>query len=190
MNSEQQSLIYQTATGALEVRLDTTEDTVWLSQAQMAQLFDTSIDNVGLHLKNIYFEQELAEIPTTEDFSVVRLEGRRQVKRKIKHYNFDAIISVGYRVSSKRAVAFRQWATRTLREHLTQGFTLNQQRIAQNAQAFEAALALIQKTAHSPALTTDMGRGLVDVIARYAHAGLAQIMSTTSETSTCPTPLS
>jgi hypothetical protein len=170
--TDSQQLIYQTATGALEVQLDTTQDTVWLSQAQMAQLFDTSIDNISLHLKNIYLEEELEEIPTTEDFSLVRLEGSRQVKRKIKHYNLDAIISVGYRVSSKRAVLFRQWATRTLRDHLTQGFTLNQQRLTQNAQAFEAALALIQKTAHSPALTTDMGRGLVDVIARYAQSFL------------------
>jgi prophage maintenance system killer protein len=170
--TDSQQLIYQTATGALEVQLDTTQDTVWLSQMQMSQLFDTSIDNISLHLKNIYLEEELEEIPTTEDFSLVRLEGSRQVKRKIKHYNLDAIISVGYRVSSKRAVLFRQWATRTLRDHLTQGFTLNQQRLTQNAQAFAAALALIQKTAHSPALTTDMGRGLVDVIARYAQSFL------------------
>lgn len=199
MNSEQQSLIYQTATGALEVRLDTADDTVWLSQAQMSQLFSTTPENVLMHLKNIFQEAELDESATTKDFLVVRLEGRRQVKRNIKHYNFDAIISVGYRVSSKRAVAFRQWATRTLREHLTQGFTLNQQRIAQNAQAFEAALALIQKAAHSPALTTDIS--IADCRVRpeakrhhdsvgHAHAGLAQIMSTTSETSTCPTPLS
>jgi hypothetical protein len=134
--------IYQTETGELQVRLDLQQDTVWLTQAQMAQLFDTSSDNVGLHLKNIYLEQELDETSTTEDFSVVRTEGVRQVKRQLKHYDLDAIISVGYRVSSKRAVQFRQWATRTLREHVTRWFTVNQQRLRHNAQDFQAALAL------------------------------------------------
>ena len=86
---------------AIDVRLE--GETVWLSQRQMSVLFDTSSDNVGLHLKNIYAERELLEEATTEDFSVVRQEGKRQVKRTLKHYNLDAIISVGYRISSKRA---------------------------------------------------------------------------------------
>ena len=147
MNTNSDLMVYQTDSGALEVRFDATHDTVWLSQAQMAELFESSTDNISLHLKNIYLEQELSEQATTEDYSVVRQEGTRQVKRNLKHYNLDAIISVGYRVSSKRAVLFRQWATRTLREHLTQGFTVNQARLAQNAKAFEAALELVQKAA-------------------------------------------
>lgn len=102
-------------------------ETVWLTQAQMAELFDTSTDNISLHLKNVYTDNELDELATTEDFSVVRQEGTRQVKRQIKHYNLDAIISVGYRVSSTRATQFRIWATRTLRQHLVDGYTLNQQ---------------------------------------------------------------
>ena len=172
MNTNSDLMVYQTDSGALEVRFDGTHDTVWLSQAQMAELFESSTDNISLHLKNIYLEQELSEQATTEDYSVVRQEGTRQVKRNLKHYNLDAIISVGYRVSSKRAVLFRQWATRTLREHLTQGFTVNQARLAQNAKAFEAALALVQKAAASPELSSDMGRGLVDVLARYAQTFL------------------
>ena len=172
MNTNSDLMVYQTDSGALEVRFDGTHDTVWLSQAQMAELFESSTDNISLHLKNIYLEQELSEQATTEDYSVVRQEGTRQVKRNLKHYNLDAIISVGYRVSSKRAVLFRQWATRTLREHLTQGFTVNQARLAQNAKAFEAALELVQKAAASPELSSDMGRGLVDVLARYAQTFL------------------
>jgi prophage maintenance system killer protein len=164
--------IYQTETGELQVRLDLQQETVWLTQAQMAQLFDTSSDNVGLHLKNIFLEQELDETSTTEDFSVVRTEGVRQVKRQLKHYDLDAIISVGYRVSSKRAVQFRQWATRTLREHVTRGFTVNQQRLRHNAQDFQAALALVRQVAQGTDLSGDMGRGLVDVVTRYAQSFL------------------
>lgn len=172
MNTNSDLMVYQTDSGALEVRFDGTHDTVWLSQAQMAELFESSTDNISLHLKNIYLEQELSEQATTEDYSVVRQEGTRQVKRNLKHYNLDAIISVGYRVSSKRAVLFRQWATRILREHLTQGFTVNQARLAQNVKTFEAALELVQKAAASPELSSDMGRGLVDVLARYAQTFL------------------
>jgi hypothetical protein len=168
----EQLQIYQTETGELQVRFDMQQDTVWLTQAQMAQLFATSSDNVGLHLKNIYAEQELNEKATTEDFSVVRTEGVRQVKRQVRHYDLDAIISVGYRVSSKQAVQFRQWATRTLRQHLTQGFTVNQQRLRHNAQDFEAALALVRQVAQSTDLSGDMGRGLVDVVTRYAQSFL------------------
>jgi Virulence protein RhuM family len=98
----------------VEVRLDAAHDTVWLTQRQMADLFETSTDNVSLHLKNVYESGELGEDATTEDSSVVRREGNRNVTRKVRHYNLDAIISVGYRVISKRAVLFRQWATRVI----------------------------------------------------------------------------
>ena len=117
-------VIFQEEGQSVEVRLDAQRDTVWLSQRQMADLFETSSDNISLHLKNIFADGELSEVATTEDSSVVRREGKRQVTRKVRHYNLDAIISVGYRISSKRAVQFRQWATRILREHLTQSYTL------------------------------------------------------------------
>lgn len=96
-----QIFVSQDGKAQLEVALD--RDTVWLSQGQMATLFDTSADNISLHLKNIYQEKELNESATTEESSVVRQEGKRNVRRQIKHYNLDAIVSVGYRVSSKRA---------------------------------------------------------------------------------------
>lgn len=97
----------------------------WLTQSGMAELFDCSTDNISLHLKNIYAEGELEQEATTEKFSVVRLEGSRQVQRSMDHYNLDAIIAVGYRVNSKKATRFRQWATKTLKEYITKGFVLN-----------------------------------------------------------------
>src|SRR5690554_3196360 len=103
-----QIFVSQDGKAQLEVALD--RDTVWLSQGQMATLFDTSTDNISLHLRNIYQEKELNESATTEESSVVRQEGKRNVRRQIKHYNLDAIVSVGYRVRSKRATQFRQWA--------------------------------------------------------------------------------
>lgn len=113
MTEPTQLVIFEADSGQVQVRLE--GDTIWLSQAQMAELFGTSSDNISLHLKNIFSDQELQEQATTEDFSVVRQEGQRQVKRRLKHYNLDAIISVGYRVNSACATAFRQWVTQILR---------------------------------------------------------------------------
>ncbi len=165
-------VIYQNAEKPVEVWLDAGRETVWLSQSQMAEVFDTSTDNIGLHLKNIYSVGELEEPATTEESSVVRQEGRRRVTRQIKHYNLDAIISVGYRVNSRRAVQFRQWATRVLREHLIQGWTLSRRRFEDNARELEAAMALVRKTAQSPELNTESGRGLVDIVTRYTQTFL------------------
>ena len=170
MSLQNQLVIFDFANGQVQVRLE--GETVWLSQAQMAELFGTSSDNISLHLKNIYKEQELQEAATTEDFSVVRQEGKRQVRGQVRHDNLDAIVSVGYRISSAQATRFRQWATSVLHQHLTQGFTLNRQRFEQNAAELEATLALVRKAAAGEALTTDQGRGLVDVIARYTQTFL------------------
>ncbi|HEY2977690.1 MAG TPA: virulence protein RhuM/Fic/DOC family protein, partial [Burkholderiaceae bacterium] len=162
--------IYEAPGGRVEVRL--TRETVWLTQRQMAEVFDTTPENVLMHLKNIFSDGELEESATAKDFLAVRTEGKRQVQRRLRHYNLDAIISVGYRVSSKRAVAFRQWATAILRQHLTEGYTLNHQRLEANARELEAALQLVRKAAQSPELLADTGRGLVDIVTRYANTFL------------------
>ena len=125
-NNPSQFIIYQTEDGQIKLDVRFVDETVWLTQALMAELFQTSSDNIGLHLKHIFTESELDENSTTEDFSVVRQEGSRQVKRSLKHYNLDAIISVGYRVQSHTATRFRQWATQTLKQYIIQGYTLNQ----------------------------------------------------------------
>ena len=138
----------------------------------MAEVFGTTVENVLMHLKNIYKDQELTEEATSKNFLVVQQEGKRQVRRRLKHYDLDAIISVGYRVNSKRAVLFRQWATGILKEHLTRGYTINQQRFEDNARELEAALRLVRKAASSPALKTDTGRGLVEIVSRYTQTFL------------------
>ncbi len=113
----------------VQVRFE--NDTVWLNQKQMSELFDKDSDTIGLHLKNIYTEEELEENSTTELFSVVQKEGNRNVKMNIKCYNLDAIISVGYRVNSKRGTQFRQWATKRLKEYLIEGVAINEKRLEQ-----------------------------------------------------------
>lgn len=147
--------IFETENEEIQVTLG--KETVWLTQRQMGDIFETTPENILMHLNNIYDYQELKKDSTTKNFLVVQTEGKRQVKRNLQHYNLDAIISVGYRVNSKKGVKFRQWATRILKEHLTKGYTLNQQRFEQNAKELEAALALIKKAAKSPVVTAVAG---------------------------------
>ena len=110
--------IYQVEDGQTEIEVKLHDETVWLSQKQMSELFDKDSDTIGLHLKNIYKSGELQEAATTEESSVVQIEGKRKVKRKIRIYNLDAIISVGYRVNSKRGTQFRIWANKVLTLHV------------------------------------------------------------------------
>ncbi|MEQ7871648.1 virulence protein RhuM/Fic/DOC family protein [Chromohalobacter salexigens] len=172
MSEQPQILIYEDADKAVDVRLDEGRETVWLTQRQMAELFDKDVRTVNEHVLNVYEEGELEREPTIRKFRIVRQEGSRQVMRAIEHYNLDVIISVGYRVKSQAGTRFRQWATRVLREHLIQGWTLHQQRFEANAQELEAAMALVRKAAHSPALNMPGSRGLVDIVARYAQTFL------------------
>ena len=162
--------IYQTDNGTIEVRLE--QDSIWLSQEQMAALFDVQKAAISKHLKNIYTSGELERLATVSKMETVQHEGARQVTRQIEHFNLDAVISVGYRVNSTRATRFRQWATRILREHLTQGYTLNRQRFEANARELEAALQPVKKAAQSPELLAETGRGLVDIVTRYAQTFL------------------
>lgn len=121
-----QIIIYKSEDGKISVDTLMKDESLWLSQKMMAMLFDCSVDNIALHLKNIFETGELDETTTSEDFSTVQKEGNREVSRHIKHYNLDAIISVGYRVNSIRGTQFRIWATQRINEYLTQGFTLNE----------------------------------------------------------------
>lgn len=144
-------------------------ETLWLTQKQMGELFATTPENVLMHLKNIFKGMELDEVAIAKDFLVVRQEGRRQVKRRLKHYNLDATISVGYRVNSTRATHFRQWATRVLREHLTHGYSLNEHRLAEEGlEELTQAVELLGKTLTRQELVTDLGREVVCLILSYA----------------------
>ena len=136
MENSFQFLIYRSAEEDVSVDAFVKDDTVWLTQRGMAKLFDCTTDNISLHLKNIYAEGELDEAATAEESSVVQTEGSRQVRRPAKLYNLDAIISVGYRVNSRRATRFRIWATGVLKEYMTKGFVLDDERLKQGRDAF------------------------------------------------------
>lgn len=125
INTKHEIVLYQMDDTNICVSVFYKDETFWLSQKSMAELFDCSTDNISLHLKNIFNEDELDELATAEDFSVVQKEGARNVTRRVKCYNLDATIAVGYRVNSKNATRFRQWATKTLKEYITKGFVLN-----------------------------------------------------------------
>jgi len=127
--SPSQLILYQTEDNRtrIEVRLD--EGTVWLTQAQIAELFQTTPQNITLHLRAIYVEGELREGPTCKEYLQVRQEGARQIQRSLRHYNLDAILAVGYRVRSPRGTQFRQWATARLKEYLVKGFVLDDERL-------------------------------------------------------------
>ena len=128
-NSTAEFLIFQIEGKEDGVQVVYRDETVWCTQKAMAQLFDCSTDNIGLHLKNIYETGELVQEATTENFSVVQTEGERQVNRKLKFYNLDAIISVGYRVNSTRATQFRQWCTFILRQFAIRGYVIDKKRM-------------------------------------------------------------
>lgn len=136
MNDQFQFLLYRSAEEDVSVNAVIRDESIWLTQKAMAELFGCSSDNISLHLKNIYCEGELTPEATTEELSVVQNEGERQVRRKTKFYNLDAIISVGYRVNSRRATAFRIWATGVLKEYMIKGFALDDQRLKQGKTAF------------------------------------------------------
>lgn len=139
-------IIYQTDDGLVKLDVRLHDETVWLTQAEMAQLFQCSTDNISLHLRNVFEEGELVEEATTEESSVVRREGDREVRRDLRFYNLDAIVSVGYRVKSHIATRFRIWATQRLREYIVKGFTMNDESLKQagGGNYFDELLARIR----------------------------------------------
>jgi hypothetical protein len=124
-----QVIIYKTESGETKIDVRLENETVWLTQKSMAELFDTSVPNINMHLKNCYKEMEISKKATIKDFLIVHKEGNREVSRKVDFYNLDAIISVGYRIKSKTATHFRQWATQRLKEYIVKGFILDDERL-------------------------------------------------------------
>ncbi len=161
-------IIYKNKKTAIEVRLE--NETVWLTQAQMAVLFNTTKQNVSLHAKNVFKEGELDEKSVVKESLTTAADGKQY---RVDYYNLDVIISVGYRVKSMQGTQFRIWATRVLREHIVQGFTVNQKRLQETGlQEFEKALALVRDTIAKKELTGDEARGLLRVITDYANTWL------------------
>jgi hypothetical protein len=137
-------IIYQAKDGAIELRGDFKHENIWATQAEMAQIFNVTPQNITIHLKHIYSDNELEEVSTCKDRLQVQIEGDRKIKRKIKEYNLDTIISVGYRINSTMGTKFRKWATKTLREYIVKGYTINKKQIAKNYEAFMQTVASIQ----------------------------------------------
>jgi prophage maintenance system killer protein len=154
------------ATKGLEAQVVVRSDTVWLTQDQMANLFDRERSVITKHIKNIFSDKELEEKSNVQILHIANSD------KPVKLYSLDVIISAGYRVKSIEATRFRQWATRTLKDHLTKGFTINRQRFEENAAELESALELVRKTSQNPELLNDVGSGLVDVITRYTKTFL------------------
>lgn len=170
---DKQVEIYKSPDNKIQLQVNLEKDTVWLSQKQMAELFDKDPDTIGLHLKNIYGEEELSEKSTTEVFSVVQKEGKRSVSRKIKYYNLDAIISVGYRVNSKRGTQFRQWATQRLKDYLVKGYAINEKRLQEEKQHYhelKKAVGLLERVAKTKDLSNNEAQGLLKVLGDFTIA--------------------
>ena len=159
--------IYLAANGQLQMEVAFAEETAWLSQAQMAELFGTQRPAITKHLRNIYQSGELQEQSTCSIMEHMPDRGRSY---KTTLYNLDAIISVGYRVNSTRATQFRQWATRTLKQHLTEGYTLNQRRLQERGIELEQAVALLSQTLTNQQLVNADGAAVVSVISDYARS--------------------
>lgn len=122
-------VIYKNENGNISFEVKLEEETIWLTQDMMAKLFETTVPNINMHIKNVYDEEELQQSRTIKDFLIVRKEGHRNVSRKIVHYNLDMVLSVGYRIKSKTATQFRKWATSTLKEYLTKGYVINEDKL-------------------------------------------------------------
>ena len=165
--------IYKTSSGTTSIEVKLENETVWLSQIQMAELFEKDSDTIGLHLTNIYKSGELEKMATSEKYSVVRQEGKRQVKRQISFYNLDAIISVGYRVNSKRGVLFRKWANQLIKEYLIKGYALNEEKLRnQNKQLLELkkTINILGNVVLNKELSNDESQGLLKIISDYSYA--------------------
>ncbi len=139
-----QIVIYQTNSGALELRADADRDTFWLTQQQVGEIFNVQKAAISKHVKNIFESGELTQKATVSKMETVQIEGERSIKRNIEYYNLDLVLSIGYRVNSKQATHFRQWATKTLKQYIAEGYLINKKRIAQNYEQFQKAIAEIK----------------------------------------------
>jgi prophage maintenance system killer protein len=167
---KEQVEIYKSSDNVVELQVNLEKDTVWLSQKQMALLFGCSTDNISLHIKNIFKTEELNPISVTEEFSVTANDGKNY---KTKHYNLDAIISLGYRINSQRATQFRQWATQRLKEYLVQGYALNEKRLKEASGKFsdlQNAIKLAAQAGNNENLSTTEAKGIIEIIEQYAYA--------------------
>lgn len=171
MHSNNQIVIYQSEDGQTQVDVRLENETVWLTQAQMVELFQTTKQNVSLHVGNVFKEGELEEKSTVKEYLTVRKEGERKVSRKVKYYNLDVIISVGYRVKSKRGTAFRIWANNVLKQYLIKGYAVNERMRKEQIGELRQLVGMLGRTIQNqPLLSNDETDALFKVVTDYTYA--------------------
>ena len=163
-------VIYQTEDGKTQLDVKLENETVWLTQAQLVQLFDSSKANVSEHIKHIYEDGELAADSTVRKFRTVQTEGKRQVGRNVTYYNLDLIISLGYRVNTKRGIQFRQWATSVLKDYLIKGYAINQRIREENYRQMVQLVRSMARTVKLQDLSKEVRNALLDVVVDYTFA--------------------
>lgn len=170
-NTNDKIVIYQTDDGQTQIDVRLENETVWLSQAQMAMLFDKTPQNITMHIRNAYKEGELDESSTCKEFLQVRLEGNRKVKRLQKYYDLDVIISVGYRVKSQRGTAFRIWARKILKDYLVKGYAVNERIRKEQIGELRQLVGMLGRTIQNqPLLSNDETNALFNVVTDYSYA--------------------
>jgi prophage maintenance system killer protein len=166
-------IMFQTKDGTTSLEVNLKEDTVWLNQKQMGNLFDKDIRTISEHIKNIYQEGELLKSPTIRKFRIVQNEGGRNIQRNIDYYNLDVIISVGYRVKSHRGTQFRIWATKVLKDHIIKGYSIYQKRFREQSskiRELQRTVKLIESITMEKDLSKDEAAGLINVVTDYIYA--------------------
>ena len=169
----EQIVIYQMPSGETVIDVKIEDETIWLTQNQIVDLFQSSKANISEHIKNIFESKELDKDSTVRNFRTVRQEGKRQVSRDLEHYNLDLIISVGYRVNSLRGTQFRIWANKILKDYLVKGYSINEKRMREQQEQFDGlknTVNLLRNVVASKELTTDEADGLLKVISDYTYA--------------------
>ena len=171
MHSNNQIVIYQSEDGQTQVDVRLENETVWLTQVQMVELFQTTKQNVSLHVGNVFKEGELEEKSTVKEYLTVQKEGERKVSRKVKYYNLDVIISVGYRVKSKRGTAFRIWANNVLKQYLIKGYAVNERMRKEQIGELRQLVGMLGRTIQNqPLLSNDETDALFKVVTDYTYA--------------------
>lgn len=166
-------IIYKSKDGSVEIQVTLEDETVWLNQYQLSDLFKTDRTSINRHIGNIYRTNELTYDSTCAEIAQVQKEGKRQVSRKVKYYNLDMIISLGYRVNSKRGIEFRMWANKVLREYLVKGYSVNQSLLEkknENLKELQEAIRIIRDSVSTKELTNEESRGLLSIVADYSYA--------------------
>jgi len=164
-------VIYHTKSKSLELRGDFSNETLWATQSQIADIFGVTSQNVTMHVRNIYSEEELSVDRTCKESLQVQKEGKREVSRQVKLYNLDVVIAIGYRINSVVGTQFRQWATQTLKQHIIAGYTINPERIGQNYDAFMEAVSKVQ--AVLPAGSAMENKDVLELVRLFADTWFA-----------------